>query len=349
MKKNSNVSIIIPTYNRAHLIVRAIKSVLNQTYQDFELIIVDDGSTDNTEDIIRQFQEKDKRIRYIKHDKNKGGSAARNTGVKNSVGKYIAFQDSDDEWLPHKLERQIEIIENTTPQVGIVYSDMLRIFNKNIKYFYSPIIMPKDKIVYKKALDYGVANIGVGTALIKKICFSKVGIFDEKFPRLIDLEFFIRLSKYYYFYHIKEPLVKYYDTDMAISKNNYSLIVARKLILKKYFMDITKNKKILAKHYLLIAESLCINEEIKKGESYFKKAFKVYPNLKKEKKLLYMHYFLIGYNLCMNNKLKEGRKFLLKAIKVHPFLIKYYLLFLLTFFRNSYFHKIIQIYQNFEK
>ena len=97
MAERPTVSVIIPTYNRAYLIDRSIQSVLNQTYQDFELIVVDDGSTDNTEDIIRQFQEKDKRIKYIKYDKNKGGSAARNTGIKNSVRKYIAFQDSDDE------------------------------------------------------------------------------------------------------------------------------------------------------------------------------------------------------------------------------------------------------------
>ncbi len=83
MNNNPNVSVIIPTYNRVHLIGRAMQSVLKQTYQDFEIIIVDDGSTDNTEDIVRQFQEKDKkkRIKYIRHYKNKGGSVARNTGI----------------------------------------------------------------------------------------------------------------------------------------------------------------------------------------------------------------------------------------------------------------------------
>jgi len=99
MNKNPKVSVIIPTYNRAHLIGRAIQSVLNQTYQDFELIVVDDGSTDNTNEVIKEFSQKDKRILYIKHDKNKGGSAARNTGIKAARGEYIAFQDSDDEMV----------------------------------------------------------------------------------------------------------------------------------------------------------------------------------------------------------------------------------------------------------
>ena len=100
--KSVTVSVIIPTYNRAHLVGRAIRSVLNQTYQDFEIIVVDDCSTDNTEEIVKGFN--DHRIRYMRHDRNRGGSAARNTGIKASQGKYIAFLDSDDERLLKKAE-----------------------------------------------------------------------------------------------------------------------------------------------------------------------------------------------------------------------------------------------------
>ena len=99
-KNQSKVSVIIPTYNRAYLISRAINSVLNQTYQDFEIIIVDDGSTDNTEEVIKEFQEKDERIKYIRHKNNKGEAAARNTGIKAAKNEYISFQDSDDESFP---------------------------------------------------------------------------------------------------------------------------------------------------------------------------------------------------------------------------------------------------------
>ena len=97
------VSAIIPTYNRANIVIRAIQSVLNQTYQNFELLVIDDGSQDNTEEIVTGIH--DNRIKYIRHEKNKGVAAARNTGIEAAKGEFIAFLDSDDEWLPNKLKR----------------------------------------------------------------------------------------------------------------------------------------------------------------------------------------------------------------------------------------------------
>lgn len=99
------VSIVIPTYNRARFLGRLVRSVLNQTYKNFEVIVADDASTDDTAEIIKTF--KDDRIRYIRHESNAGAAAARNTGIKASRGEYVAFQDSDDEWLPEKLEKQM--------------------------------------------------------------------------------------------------------------------------------------------------------------------------------------------------------------------------------------------------
>lgn len=111
------VSVIIPTYNRAEFISDAIESVLNQTFEDYEIIIVDDGSTDNTKQIVQSYTSK---VKYY-YQEQSGVSSARNYGIKAATGEYIAFLDSDDQFLPQKLEKQVEVLENN-PRIGIVYS-----------------------------------------------------------------------------------------------------------------------------------------------------------------------------------------------------------------------------------
>lgn len=268
------VTVIIPTYNRGHVIGRALHSVLHQTYQNLEVIVVDDGSTDNTEEIVESF--KDPRILYIRHETKQGAAAARNTGIKTASTDFIAFQDSDDEWLPEKLAMQMKVFEEAPPEVGVVYTDMWKIKGETRKYWHSPIIRPEDGTVYEQALDR-VMGIGIQTAMIKRECFHKAGMFDEKFPRFIDLELFIRLSKYYYFYHINLPLVTYCDMGEGISNNDEALITAYELIFKKHSYDIVKNKKSLAKHLYIIGDTLCKMGKLNQGRNYFLRAVKLYP------------------------------------------------------------------------
>jgi len=229
------VSVILPTYNRGHLIKRAIGSVLNQSLIDLELIVVDDGSTEDIEKIVKSFD--DGRIKYIRHEANRGAGAARNTGIKASCGEYIAFQDSDDEWLPEKLERQIEAFKGLGRDAGVVYTDMLRIGEDGKSCYWTSPTVRKGCIVNLETLDYQAACLGIQSAMIKEVCFDEVGLFDESFPRFIDLELFIRLSKRYEFYHIREPLCRYYYTE-GISTDINALCIARVLMLKKYFNDI---------------------------------------------------------------------------------------------------------------
>ena len=275
MNKNPTVSVIIPTYNRAHLIGRAIQSVLNQTYKDFELIIVDDGSTDNTEDIIKEFQKKDERIKYIKHEKNRGGSAARNTGIKNARGEYIAFQDSDDEWLPEKLKKQMEVFKNTSSKVGVVYTGFWRIKDNKKTYIPQSWVKQKDGNIYFELLKGNF--VGTSTILIKKKCFKKVGIFDENLPRLQDWELVMRLSKYYDFKCIDEPLLILYYTTDSISANHKALIEALELILTKYYKNFNNYKEILSRHYFGLGIILYLDGNLINGRRYFIKAIKKYP------------------------------------------------------------------------
>lgn len=252
------VSVIIPTYNRARMVGRAIRSVLNQTYQDFEIIVVDDGSTDDTEGVVRGFN--DDRIRYMRHDENKGAAAARNTGIKAALGEYVAFQDSDDEWLPEKLEKQVRVLQNAPAEVGVVYSDVWRIRGNRRKYWRSPVM-----------------GIGIQTAVIRRQCFDKVGVFDERFLRLIDADLLIGLSKYYCFHRIDEPLVNYYATPGSICIDNEALVRAIDLIQEKHAGHIDKPERLLASYQYQIGNILCQVGNLDRGRDYLLKALKSYP------------------------------------------------------------------------
>jgi glycosyltransferase involved in cell wall biosynthesis len=351
-KKNQpKISVIIPTYNRVHLIGRAIESVLNQTYQDFEIIVVDDGSTDNTEKLIKNFQKKDKRIKYIQHKENKGEGAARNTGIKISKSPFIAFQDSDDESFPQRLEKQIKVFENESQKVGLVYSDMLLISNKGQKkYFMSPRFTPENGFIYEKALNYEILGIGIGTSLMPKRCFKVVGFFDDKIPYFVDVEFFIRLSKYFYFYHISEPLINFYRLDYNGVENFNSspknLVISRKLILKKYFFDIKKDRETLAKHYLSICISLYKNNEFEEAREYSQFLTEIYSCISKDKKILSSHLYSIYNYLYLNGNFLEGRKYLIKAAKKHPTNIRVLLKAFISLFGKDIYIIIVRIYKN---
>lgn len=271
------VSVILTTYNRAVFISRAIKSVLNQTYKDFELIVVDDGSTDNTERVLRRFS--DERIYYTKHKVNKGAAAARNTGLKLAKGELIAFQDSDDEWLPHKLQRQIEVFKKLPPRIGVVYSNMKPIAGDGVCTSWEAVrVMPDDGIVYRQfLLNFRGLRLQIGTSMIRGECFENVGGFDERLPRFIDIELFIRISKYYYFYYIDEPLVNCYRTPGSITDSAVGFVKGEELILNKYMKDLSEDSKIFADILYDVGNGLCLLGDVKKGKSYLLKALRLYP------------------------------------------------------------------------
>ena len=267
------VSVVIPTYNRAHTIARSIKSVLNQTCQDFEIIIVDDGSTDNTKEVVSSFN--DERVRYIRHEENKGEAAARNTGIKVARGEYIASQDSDDEWLPEKLAKQIELFKNTLSKVGVVYTGFWKIENNEKTYIPFSWVNQKEGDIHKELLKGNF--IGSPVTLIRRECFKKAGMFDEKLFHLVDWEMWLRVSKYYHFKYIDEPLVAAHYHSENVSANQSAFIQALELILEKYFDEFASDKKLLAKHYIDIGNLLVLNKETQNGRNYLIKAIKLYP------------------------------------------------------------------------
>jgi glycosyltransferase involved in cell wall biosynthesis len=231
------VSIVLPTYQREALIGRSIRSVLQQTYDEFELIVVDDGSTDATAEQVARLG--DSRIRYIRLENNGGAAAARNAGIAHAAADFLAFQDSDDEWLPDKLELHMRAFARCAPEVGVVYSDMYRIQLDGTTIEHRSPDVVGGVLIDPSTGFYQVCKLGIQSAVIRRECFAAVGGFDEAFPVLEDLELFIRLSQRYAFHHLRMPLVRYYETH-GLSKNMPAKIVARTLLLRIHHAELAR-------------------------------------------------------------------------------------------------------------
>lgn len=219
------ISVVIPSYNREKTIIRAIESVINQTYKDMEIIVIDDGSNDNTGTIVSAIN--DKRVRYIKLEKNMGACYARNYGVNVAVGEYIAFQDSDDEWDSDKLEKQLNYLNKKAADV--VFCSFKRHKGGNSTVFPKKHI--EESMLHSMLLNRNY--ISTQTILGKKECFVAEP-FDNELPRFQDWDLVIRISKYYKVVHLNEALVEMYIQSDSISNNPLKALKSYQLIRVKY-------------------------------------------------------------------------------------------------------------------
>jgi len=272
--KNSEpfVSVVLPTYNRAQSLGTAIQSVLEQTFPDFELIVVDDGSQDDTPSLIKRFN--DKRLVYIQRSLNSGISAARNSAIHASRGKMIAFQDSDDEWQAQKLERQIERMKACGAEVGVVYAPFLRVDPNSTKVFprFDELI---DGDIHACLLYRNVVSAQV--ALVKRECFDKIGLFDEELPCLVDWDLWLRISRDYHFAYVTEPLARVYFTSNSASSNRQNLARALERILQKYGREFRSHPKALAYHQYECGVLMCLSGEFERGQKILFQVAKEYP------------------------------------------------------------------------
>lgn len=266
------VSVILPTYNRAAMLPRAIRTVLAQTYRDFELIVIDDGSTDNTQTVLQSFT--DSRLVYLSHQQNRGVSAARNTGIRASRGAYIAFQDSDDEWWPTKLARQLAAFERRGLDTAVVFSQFQFVKN-NTSRFVPAANEEMEGNIYKKLLRNNF--ITTQAAMVRRVSLDQSGLFDESLPCLVDWELWLRLAHSFRFHYLPEPLLTVYATPLSISRNSTRLAFALIYILQKYRVSFQQDKKILASHLYAVGHLLFINAHHTDGRSYLLKAIKESP------------------------------------------------------------------------
>ena len=272
------VSIVLPTYNRGYCIRRSINSVLNQTFKDFELIILDDGSTDDTQAVVGSYR--DRRIVYIRNLANRGQTVRLNDGIRAARADLIAFQDSDDEWLPTKLAKQVAAMRGQPSDVGLVYTDKWRHEPGREKFHWkSPHNMPEDGIIFERALDTAVHNIGPQSVLIRRRCFDEVGLFDERITKSNDWEMFIRISRKFLFFHIPEPLVNYFvssDT-MTVTLGESKGISTIELIFDKYRPDLERIPALLAKRAYWIGSFHMRDGDVEKGRAFLWTAVKARP------------------------------------------------------------------------
>lgn len=232
---SSKVSVIIPTYNRGYIIRKSVESVLNQTYRDYELIIVDDGSTDDTESVIRGYD--DARIRYCRLDVNGGVCAARNYGISIADGGYIAFQDSDDMWYPDKLERQMALIENDEG-AGFVYCKLKYRLGENAE-----VILPDERVpydrksgdIYRQVLWDNL--IPCPCLVARKVCFDEIGGFDGGFAALEDYDLAIRLAKNYRAAFVDDVLMEAHVSQGGVSDNTANYLASECMLLGKHKKD----------------------------------------------------------------------------------------------------------------
>ncbi|MGN7385345.1 Hyaluronan synthase [Chlamydia abortus] len=271
------VSIVVPVFNREETVLMSIQSLLNQTYSNFEILVINDASTDRTKQIIESIN--DIRVRIINLDKNVGAAAARNIGIRKSLGNWIAFQDSDDYWEPTKLEKQVKVaMEQCNQLPSIIYTSFVRVKNNERELIPNDSSPDLSGVIHKKLILQNF--IATPSVLIPKECFYNIGYFSEDMPRFQDWELWIRMSQRYPFIWINEPLLTVYYSEDSISANFAKLLQAYTLLWEKHGYTIQQAGPIYASRFLFsYGHNLAIAGKMKKAREIFKKSIKFRTSL----------------------------------------------------------------------
>jgi glycosyltransferase involved in cell wall biosynthesis len=224
------VSVVIPVFNRPAPVRRAIESVLAQTCQDFEIIVVDDGSTDDTPATVEAIA--DPRITLVRHERSRGGSAARNTGIRASSAPYVAFLDSDDEWMPTKLVKQLAVFHRSGQRLGLVYTGTERVFADGSRSRQIP--RRHDNLTRALLTENVVGETSVGMVL--RSALQETGGFDEHLPASQDMDLWLRIADRFPADVVPEALVRVAKGNDSgrISANIVATTQGRELFRRKH-------------------------------------------------------------------------------------------------------------------
>lgn len=242
------ISCIIPTHNRAGKLTTAVESVLSQTYPNLELLIVDDQSKDNTKEVVELMAHKDKRIKYLLNPV-KGANNARNFGITNANGQYIAFLDDDDSWVDTKLEKQLNVFQGLGNEYGVVYCTFARQSTKgNVKRTHpSRFSIIKNGNILNRLLKRNF--ISTCALFVKAEVFQKSGMFSPKYKSFQDWELLTRIACDYHFYYLKETLVNVFESNDSITLDKRGRVITKIMHLKQFMHLYKERPRILSFRY----------------------------------------------------------------------------------------------------
>ncbi len=267
------VTVIIITYNRSQLLKTAMQTVLDQTFEDFELLIIDDCSPDDTEDTVKSFH--DPRVRYVKHAQNQREGGARNTGMQHAEGEYIAFLDDDDEWLPNKLQLQVDLLD-ARPEVGLVHNALINFYadtGEEVE-VRQPVEAVSGQVFDRLLQDNFVI---LSTIMARKTCFDAVGPFDVSIPSGLDYDMWVRISQHYEFAYIDVPLIRY-RLHLANLGSNFNLqIRGQEAFFKKYEAYTSTPGKPNSMRYFRHGLLYGFIHDFKQARRIYLKSIRLYP------------------------------------------------------------------------
>ncbi len=299
------ISIIIPTHFRSDRLDRAVRSAMNQDYEKIEIIVVSDGYDESTELLMRKMQREDSRISFYSYEISLGGNHARNVGIKNAKGEYLAFLDDDDFWYSDKISKQLKIIENN-PKIGIVGCAIRVVYCPSGVFYYSA---PSDKGNVSNKILYGNLIGSCSCVMVKKSVLETCGTFDENLKALQDFDLWIRICQKFDFDYVSTPELDYnvyenHKYGQQVSNSLEKYIDAQKKILVKYEtlykkISLDKQRELDAYLNLGIAKRAYEIGVYKETAKYGKIAWKKKKSLKA---VWYMFFQWIPYKFMVRTK-----------------------------------------------
>jgi glycosyltransferase involved in cell wall biosynthesis len=267
------VSVIVPTFDRPKFLQAAIRSVLNQSFSNLETVVVDDGSVTDLVPILDAFN--DGRIRYFRHESNRGEAAARNTGILNSRGDYLAFLDDDDEWRSDKLQLQLDLFARSSREVGCVYGGYVAVRATDGQAVFRRLPSKRGNL----SQELMVRNI-VGppsTVMLTRECIDYVGLCDEELAFGVDYDLWIRVARKFEFDFVCDTVVKYSIHEGQLTADAARSVKGHEDLSRKYGSFFRQDRRMIAAEYFELAMQRCFEGDSASARRTFWKAIRFDP------------------------------------------------------------------------